>query len=297
MTQARKKSEDIPVCEAFDPTPHPPSFCLPAGACDAHMHIFAAGGGGPLTPNRTYTPAEASLEAYRHLQTTLGLERTVVVQPSVYGIDNRVTLEALQAMGDNARGVVVIDESIEEAELRRMDAMGVCGVRLNLLFRGGIDWETAEALAHRIADYGWHLQLLIDVSEFEALEEKLGNLPVDVVIDHMGHLPAMKGTDSAGFEAMLRLLEKGHCWVKLSGPYRISQESLPPYSDVIPFAQKLVDTRPDRLVWGSDWPHPHIPGPVPNDGDLIDLLPQWTPDTTTQKQILSDNPAVLYRFS
>ncbi len=286
----------ILVCAASDPSPRAPRFTPPCGACDCHAHIFGPESHYPYTQHRTYTPPDASLSAYKNMLKTLGLERAVIVQPSVYGTDNRATLDAVKAGGDNFRGVVVVDENIDTAEMERMHEIGVRGVRINLLFKSGIEVSDVQRLADKIAPFGWHLQMLVDVSEFSDIEETLGDLPVEVVFDHMGHLPTSVGVNHPGFQEMLRLLKHGRSWAKLSGAYRISGNSDFPYEDVTPFAKAIIAANPERVVWASDWPHPYINVPMPNDGGLLDLLDIWTPDTATRDLILVDNPAKLYDF-
>ncbi|SIQ15097.1 amidohydrolase family protein [Marinobacterium stanieri] len=292
-------SESIPVCDAADPFPRAPAFTIPPGACDTHAHVFGTERIYPYTPNRTYTPPDAPVGAYRHLHERLGIARGVLVQPSVYGTDNRLQMDALaylRGQGLAYKGVAVVDADARETELDQLEAGGHCGVRMNLLFKGGIQWRDVEVLAQRLATRNWHLQFLIDVSEFEDLESRIRALPVPVVVDHMGHMDCRKGLEHPGFQALLNLLRDEQVWVKLSGAYRITAEQQPPYTDVDLFAQALVEANPNRCVWGSDWPHPHFSIPMPNDGDLLDLLARWVPDEAVRNRILVDNPAALYGF-
>ncbi|MFB9885471.1 amidohydrolase family protein [Balneatrix alpica] len=284
-----------PLCAAADANPRPPRFAMPAGACDCHMHVFWPEQQAPFTPHRSYTPPPASLADYRALMQRLGIQRAVVVQPSVYGTDNSVTLATLAAAGHDFRGVVVIRPDTPQAELERMHALGVRGVRLNLLFKSGVAVSDVRTLAAKVAHLGWHLQILTDVSEFPDLAGVLGQLPVPVVIDHLGHMPAEFGPQHPGFISLLRLLESGKLWVKLSGAERLSLEPWP-YTDIRPLAEQLLATNPQRLLWASDWPHTCLPGAMPNDGDLLDLLGLWCPDASLRQQILVDNPATLYDF-
>jgi predicted TIM-barrel fold metal-dependent hydrolase len=286
---------EIPGCAAADPNPKKPHFVLPAGACDCHAHILWPQDVYPYTPNRTYTPPEASLSSYTEMLNTLGLDRAVIVHPSVYGTDNRATLDAIKIGGPNFRGVVVVDANIELSELESMHQLGIRGVRINLLFKGGIGISEVRRLAEKIAPLGWHLQMLIDVSEFSELDT-LADLPVDVVFDHMGHMPTTKGVDHPGFIKMLKMVERGNAWVKLSGAYRLTSSKELPYADTMPYAHEIIKTNPERVVWATDWPHPFINVPMPNDGDLLDLLVEWAPDSETRNRILVDNPAKLYDF-
>jgi predicted TIM-barrel fold metal-dependent hydrolase len=249
----------------------------------------------PLKKERSYTPPTAPLPAYRHLLDSLGLERGVLVQPSVFGTDNRCLLDALEGSPDKLRGVAVVDADISDAELDQLSAAGVVGLRLNVLFRGGVSLDQIEALAQRIAPRGWHLQFLLDARDLPDLAPRLHRLPVDIVIDHMGHMPVSSGVNHPGFRGLLKLVESGRCWVKLSGANRISVNG-PPYNDTTPFAHALIAANPERMVWGSDWPHVAIEGYMANDGDLLSLLADWAPDEATRRLILRDNPARLYRF-
>lgn len=286
----------IPACQAPDRHPRPPGFTPPAGATDTHCHVFGPTDRFPYVAGRSYTPPESPLPEYIALLDTLGLERGVIVQPSVYGTDNRATLDALRSHPDRLRGVAVVDGSVSDDELQEMDRLGVRGLRINVLFRGGVGFELAHALAERIAPLGWHLQFLIDISEAEGYAAELRRLAVDSVVDHMGHMPVWKGVDHPAFQDLLALLGEERTWVKLSGAYRISAEDHPPYVDVRPFARALIQARPDRLVWGSDWPHPAVTRPMPNDGALLDLLADWAPDPELRRRVLVDNPARLYGF-
>lgn len=286
---------DIPQCAGADPNPKKASFDPPPGSCDCHAHILWPQQLYPYTPNRSYTPPEASLADYKKMLKTLGLDRAVIVHPSVYGTDNRATLDAIKIGGPNFRGVAVVDADIPFSELEEMHQAGIRGVRINLLFKGGIGTAEVRSLTKKVAPLGWHLQLLIDVSEFDELDV-LEDLPVDVVFDHMGHMPAGKGLDHPGFVQMLKMLERGHAWVKLSGAYRMTANTDLPYADTVPFARKLIATNPERLVWATDWPHPAVTLPMPNDGDLLSLLAEWAPDAAVRDRILVDNPARLYDF-
>lgn len=286
----------IPVCQAADPDVKAPRFDVPALSCDTHAHVFGPQSRYDYTANRTYTPPDALLDEYLALHGTLGIERGVLVQPSVYGTDNQAMIDALEKLEGRYRGVAVVDPDVDQDELERLHRVGVRGVRVNLLFKGGISFADVEAIAAKIQPLGWHIQALIDVSEFEDLYSRLSSLPVDVVIDHMGHMSTDKGIDHPGFQALLKLLDTGRCWVKLSGAYRFTVQEETPYSDVMPVAKALVDAAPDRMVWGSDWPHPFVHIPMPNDGDLLDMLADWVPDPILRNQILVDNPARLYDF-
>lgn len=286
-----------PTCPPPLPVKKAPSIKLPAGACDSHLHIIGDPTNYPFTVHRSYTPPTVNLEQYTQLQKKLGLSRAVIVQPSVYGYDNRVLLEALKQGGENYRGIVVISHQTSEEELWRMHALGVRGVRINLLYKSGVEVSDVTSLAYRIASLGWHLQLLVDISEFADLYDTLAYLPVDVVIDHMGHMPASTDIEHHGFKDMLRLLKENKIWVKLSGAYRFTTEQTCPYSDVAPFAQQLIATNADRLLWASDWPHVCLRTQMPDDTQLLEEFFSWVNyDAALIRKILVDNPTKLYGF-
>ncbi len=284
------------LCQAPDPRPRTPKLKTPPHACDCHAHIFGPAARYPFAGGRSYTPPEASLESYRHVLATLGIDRAVIVQPSVYGTDNRATLDAMVALGGAARGIAVVDPEVSDRDLDAMHEVGMRGVRLNLLFGAGLPLATMDRLAPRLAARGWHLQFLMDLRTLPDLAGKLSALPVDVVVDHMGHMPTDRGLDDPGFQALLGMMAAGRCWAKLSGNYRVSVAG-PPYADAVPFAQALIAAAPDGVVWGTDWPHPAVTGPMPNDGDLLDALADYTSDSAQVRAILVDNPARLYGFA
>ncbi len=231
----------------------------------------------------------------------LGLERAVLVQPSVYARDNTVLVDALARSGGRFRGVAVVGPAVPDLELARLHARGVRGLRVNVVdvpgrLPGALPMADLRALAARIAPLGWHLELLLHVDEFPELDRALAGFPVDVVLGHLGYMKTARGLDDPGFRALARLLRGGRCWVKLTGPYRISAAPLP-YADVVPFARALAEARADRLLWGSDWPHVMLKGAMPNDADLVDLLADWLPDEALRARVLVDNPAALYGFA
>lgn len=287
---------DIPLCAAPDPDSRAPRFAMPKGAVDCHFHVFGPESVYPYVRQRTYTPPDAPLSAYLGMAEALGLQRGVIVQPSVYGTDNRATLDALRRAGPQFRGVVVVNEAVPRLELERMHEAGVRGVRINLLFKSGIEVSDVRRLAERIAPLGWHLQMLIDVSEFSDLAETLGQLPVEVVFDHLGHMPTSIGLRHPGFQAMLGLLASGRCWTKLSGAYRITTADDLPYEDVAPYAREIIRANSERVVWATDWPHPYVNTSMPNDGALLDMLDDWAPDAATRDRILTRNAWELYDF-
>lgn len=288
--------DEAPPIPGPDRSPRKPKLVLPQGSCDCHAHVFGPMARFPYSTPRSYTPPDSPLAEYLAMHDTLGVQRGVLVQPSVYGTDNDAMMEALHAHPDRLRGVAVLDPAVPEEELKALHAGGVRGVRVNVLFKGGVPISAARPLAERIAPYGWHVQFLIDVSNHPRLDEELADFPTPVVIDHMGHCDVAKTATDPGFAALLRLLDGGRCWVKLSGPYRITARPAVPFDDVTSVARTLVARRPDRMVWGTDWPHPSIKTEMPNDGDLVEMLADWVPDAATRQRILVDNPAALYDF-
>ena len=282
-------------CLAPDPKPRPPRFVMPAHACDCHAHVLGPPDKYPYVANRSYTPPTALLEDYQALHRVLGIERAVIVQPSVHGTDNAVTLDGIAGYGPNARGVAVVDSDVSDDELQRLHDGGIRGVRLNLLFGGGVGLHALEPLAQRIAPMGWHVQLLLDARDLVELAPRLAKAGVPLVVDHMGHMKTAHGINHPGFQALLGLVGDGICWVKLSGNYRISSDG-PPYHDAIVFARALIEAAPQHMVWGTDWPHPALKEFMPNDGDLLDALDDYAPEAELKRAILVDNPAQLYGF-
>jgi len=276
-----------------DPNPKTPEHPIPAGACDCHFHVFD--GPSPQIATRSYSAHAAPLGAYRSVQKSLGLNRSVIVQPSIYGTDNRTTMNAV-SRDDSMRAVVVVGDQTRKEDLRALAERGAVGARLNLMFSKAARLESLSSLTNAMADLGWHIQILADVSKTPDLMPWVRTLPVPAVFDHMGHVQARNGVEDPAFQGLLRLLETGNHWVKLSGAYRISTRANDAYGDVHPMAQALISANPDRVVWGSDWPHPAFEGPMPNDGDLLDLLFTWA-GTKTAHKVLVDNPEQLYGFA
>ncbi len=294
MSEATGPSEP-PLCQPPNSDLTPPKFVAPPGAWDCHLHIIGPPAQYPHVPNRSYTPVEAHVGHYRRVTAALCIDHAVIVQPSFYGTDNRCTRDAILASNGRWRGVAVVDPTIKESELAQLHEAGFRGVRINLLFKGGLAMEVLEQIAHLIQPLGWHVQLLVDGRDLPELAPRLRKLPVPFVVDHMGHMPTAVGVQHPGFQTLLQLAREG-CWVKLSGPYRISGEQYP-YDDVVPFARALVEAAPSRMVWGTDWPHPAVSVPIPRVGDLMDLVPLWIPDAETRRRVLVENPAKLYGFS
>ena len=230
---------------------------------------------------------------------TLGVERAVLVQPSVYGTDNTVMLEAMKAAGPRFRGVAVVAENVSDAELKQLDAAGVRGVRVNIVDvkdrkAGTLPMDTLKRMARRIAPLGWHMEFLMHADEFPDLDRQFTEFPVDIVLGHLGYLNIGQQPGAPGFQALLRLMKAGKAWVKLTGPYRISTGAMP-HPDVTPFARALLAAAPKQLIWGTDWPHVMAKA-MSNDGDIADLLSDWIPDAAAREQVLVKNPERLYGF-
>jgi predicted TIM-barrel fold metal-dependent hydrolase len=267
--------------------PRPPPL-----SCDCHIHVFGPFARYPLDAARKYTPDEATLPDYLKVASALGLGRVVFVQPSVYGADNACQLDAIHDLQEHARGVAVIDDSVSGEALESLCGAGFVGARLNLTRAANLD--SLERLAARVKEYDWHVQLHLPGALLPEIADRLLALPVDFVIDHFGRVDAHEGLEQPAFQTLLRLLDSGKGWVKLSAPYRIDLDG-PPYSKAAPFARELATRFPERLVWGTDWPHPDV-AVVPEDTDLLDALFESVPDEAVRHRILVDNPAMLYRF-
>ena len=270
---------------------------LPPAACDCHMHIYDSR--FPAVPGARLTPPDAGVADYRQLQCRTGTERVVVVTPSTYGTDNRPMLEALAAFGERSRGVAVIDPAVSDLQLQQLHDAGVRGVRLNLSLGVTSSADQIESLAARVAHFGWHLQLLAPPDLLADLGERLMTLPVPLVLDHFGRIAPSLAHRHAAHALVLRLLEAGRTWVKLSGGYIVSETGPPGYADVAPLARGYLAAAPERVLWGSDWPHASASAghqPMPDDAQQIEQLAQWTGDAATLKRVLVDNPAALYGF-
>ncbi|WP_454692718.1 amidohydrolase family protein [Achromobacter aloeverae] len=291
-----------PVCLPFDPAPKQPRWTPPAWATDCHCHIFEDFARYPLNPERSYTPVAAGLEDYLGMCKTLGLSRTVQVTASVYGTDNSLTLAVISELGQHrARGVAGIAIDTSWLELERLHAGGMRGVRLSSRRKGYGGVEAIAPLARLIHPFGWHLQLHVaDIAEFVGMERLLLHVPVPIVFDHLGCARGGDRLDAPGFRSLLRVLQRrDDAWCKLSSWYRRSNAGPPDYPDMEPFVEALADARPDRLVFGTNWPHPGLfePDTVPNDGTIMDQFCKWVPDADVRTRILVDNPELLYGFS
>jgi 2-pyrone-4,6-dicarboxylate lactonase len=289
----------IPSCKPPDPDTRTPRFRPPPGACDAHCHIFGPGDVYPYAPDRSYTPPDAPLSRFKELQETLGLSRAVLVNASCHGSDNTVIVDAIAQSGGKYRGVANSDDSFTEKDFEKLHAAGFRGVRFNFVKHlGGMpDMGEFHSTLARIRPFGWHVDLHFDAVDLVEHDALLKSLPVPFIIDHMGRVPTKNGIAQPPFQLLLNLARNNDkCWIKISGSERISSAG-PPFTDAVPFAQALIEAASDRILWGTDWPHPNIAKHMPNDGDLVDLIPLMMPDASMQKRILVDNPHRLYEFT
>jgi len=277
---------DAPVCAPPQALLRRPRVALPSGSCDTHVHVIGPASNFPLDPQRNYTPVICTLAQYREVMASCGIARAVLVQPSVYGTDNRQLLDALREGGATFRGVVVPRATTSDAELDAMHTLGVRGIRLNLVNPQVVAVDAAVALCDRIAWRGWHLQVQVRWSD--AVEATLADIAartrLALVIDHMGRPPTTQAP-----RALLELLASGRGWVKLSAPYRLG-------ADVLPLVHALVAANPEQVLWASDWPHAELFAPTPHDADLVDLLADWLVSDGLRQQICVANPARLYGF-
>ncbi len=282
----------------FHPNPKKPDFKLPAGAVDAHCHVFGPSAEFPFAPERKYTPCDAGKDKLFELRDFLGFERNVIVQATCHGKDNAALIDALKAAGDKARGVVSVGPDITMEELTAMDAAGVRGVRFNFVKRlvDATPKETFLSIADKIKEFGWHIVVYFEAQDLEELEPFLMQLPTMIVVDHMGRPDVTKGVDHPDFERFVRLMADNETiWSKVTCPERLTKSG-PPYDDVVPFAARIVEQFPDRVLWGTDWPHPNMKSHMPDDGALVDFIPRIAPTQESQQKLLVDNPMRLYWF-
>ncbi len=277
----------------FSAGTEPPKTKAPANACDCHMHIY--NGRFPIAPSATLKPADALPGDYKLLQKRIGTTRNVIVTPSTYGTNNGATLDGMAQLAPNVRGVAVVDTSVSDDELKRLHGLGMRGTRFNLVQAGATTVEMLEPLAKRIHDLGWHIQINAKPELIVEIEPLLMRLPTPLVFDHLAHVPRDAGVDSPGYKTMRKLIDRGRTWVKLSGAYQDTKVGPPTYADATPIAQAYVKAAPERMVWGSDWPHP-TEKDKPDDAVLFDLLAVWVPDEATRNRILVQNPEALYGF-
>jgi 2-pyrone-4,6-dicarboxylate lactonase len=282
---------------AYHPAPSRPRFAPPQGAVDAHCHVFGPGAQFPYAPERKYTPCDAPKAKLFGLRDYLGFQRNVIVQATCHGADNRALVDALRTSGGRARGVATVAPSVSDSELAALDAAGVRGVRFNFV-RRLVDTTPREVLlriARRIAPLGWHVVIYFEAAELPELYPFFASLPATVVVDHMGRPDVTKPADGPQFELFVKLMrEHSNIWSKVSCPDRLSTSGPPEYQDVVPFAKRIVETFPDRVLWGTDWPHPNLKSHMPDDGALVDFIAKIATTVALQRRLLVDNPMRLY---
>jgi len=271
-----------------------PRFKLPPGACDAHNHVFGPAAKFPYAPDRRYTPEDAPKEALAALHALLGVERAVIVQASCHGKDNRAMLDAIADAPDRRRGIAFVDDGFTEKDLAALDRGGIRGVRFNFVrhLGGTPDMDVFHRVIDRIKGRGWHVVLHMDAPDIVPLTNMMKQLPLPFVIDHMGRVDAAAGTQQPAFRALLELAKRENCWIKVCGSERISP---PPYAAAVPIARALVEAIPDRVLWGTDFPHPNLKHEA-DEADLVDLVPQFAVTAEAQRRLLVDNPVRLYGF-
>ena len=284
-------------CMPSDPDTRTPFFKAPAGACDAHCHVFGPHQIFPYHPKSTYHPPDGPKESLAALHQILNIDRAVIVQASCHGPDNRAMLDAIASRPDHYRGVCVANDQFSDEDFADLHAGGVRGVRFNFVTHlgGTPDLDMMKRVLERVKPLGWHLVIHVNAEDIITFEDFFLQFDMDIVVDHMGRVPTSQGIQQHAFQILKSFLERDNWWVKICGSERISASG-PPFYDAIPYAQELVEIAPDRTLWGTDWPHPNIKRFMPNDGDLLDLVPLLARDETLQRKILVDNPARLYGF-
>ncbi|EAR08621.1 amidohydrolase family protein [Reinekea blandensis] len=280
----------------FHPDPKKPDFVAPAGAVDAHCHVFGPAAEFPYAPERKYTPCDAGKDQLFALRDFLGFSRNVIVQASCHGKNNDALVDALTHAGELARGVAVVGKDITHKELKALDAAGVRAVRFNFVKRlvDTTPWEHFLEISEKIKPFGWHIVVYFEAPDMMGLIPLLEQFETTIVVDHMGRPDVSEGVDSDGFSRFIELMQTHeNIWTKVSCPERLTVAG-PDYDDVVPFARKLVETFPDRVLWGTDWPHPNMKSHVPDDGVLVDVIPRIAPTEALQQKLLIDNPMKLY---
>jgi predicted TIM-barrel fold metal-dependent hydrolase len=294
-------TDAIRDCLPPDRHPRKPKTVLPKGSIDTHVHVFERAR-YPMSPARGYNPPDSTLADLKHLHATLGVDRVVFTQPSTYGTDNAAILDGMNALNaetpNRARCVVAVTMTISDDELAALDKMGARGVRLNTDNKGGmpIALNRIGELEARIKPFGWHIEWLFPGKDIVELMPVFAKLTVPMSIGHFAYQPATAGVKATGFQALLKLMRAGNTWMKISGANRVSETDLPPYDDVKPMAQALIEAAPERIMWGTDWPHPNKYVVNPNDGDLVDAFGDWVRDDAMRRKIMVDTPAAFYRF-
>ena len=284
-------------CLGPDPDTRHPAYTAPPGACDCHAHVFGPAARYPFIAERSFTPPDAPVANYLRMLDIIGIERAVIVQGSVHGTDNSAACDAIASVPHRLRGVAVIGPDTPEQEIRRLHARGFRGARLSTVVKGTPSFDLLEGIAARVKPFGWHIVVHVNRSEeLTRLAPRLIDTGCPLLIDHIARVRLDEGVASPGFRTLLELLAAGNCWVKISGQHRMSNQGYP-WSDMRPLVRGVIDARPDRVLWGSDWPHPNQYDEMQNDGDLLDAFAQWVPEENLRKQILVDNPAALYEFT
>jgi 2-pyrone-4,6-dicarboxylate lactonase len=281
----------------FHPAPSKPKFVPPAGAVDAHCHVFGPGRVFPYAPERKYTPGDAPKEKLFELHEHLGFSRSVIVQATCHGADNRALIDALRSAGGEARGVATVRRDVSDDELQELNQAGVRGVRFNFVRRlvDSLPKDDLVEIAARIQPLGWHVVIYFEPQDLPELYDLFTALPADVVVDHMGRPDVSQDPDGEAFGLFMHLMkENDNFWTKVSCPDRLTKSGPPDYDDVVPFARRIVEAFPDRVLWGTDWPHPNMKSHMPDDGKLVDFIPKIAITPALQHKLLVDNPARLY---
>jgi predicted TIM-barrel fold metal-dependent hydrolase len=293
-------ANEIRDCIPPDRNPKKPGIVLPKGAIDTHVHVFEDKYW--LSPTRGYNPPQSTLDDLKHLHATLGIERVVFTQPSPYGTDNSAISEGVAALNSatpgRAKMVVAVGADVTEAQIAELDKQGACGVRLNTDNKGGmpIEFDEIPDLEAKLKPFNWHIEWLFPGKDILSLMPVFKKMTLPMSIGHFAYQPATAGIDAPGFKALLELVKAGNTWVKISGANRVSATDLPPYDDVLPMARALISANEDRIMWGTDWPHPNKYEVNPNDGDLVDAFGEWVSEEAMRKKIMCDNPEKFYNF-
>jgi len=293
MTAFTMDSDWLP----FDPAPSRPEFGLPPGAVDAHCHVFGPGDRFPYAPERKYTPCDAPWEKLCELRDWLGFERNIIVQATCHGNDNRAMCDAIARSRGRARGIASVAADISDDQLAKLHDGGVRGLRFNFVKRlvNALPQHHYESLAERLVPLGWHIVIYFEAADLEERYAFFSGLPVDVVVDHMGRPDVSKDPDGPEFSLFMDFMsENPNVWCKVTCPERLSASGPPDYSDVVPFAKRVVETFPDRVLWGTDWPHPNMKSHMPDDGKLVDFIPRIAESPQLRQKLLVDNPMRLY---
>ncbi|MBV1701953.1 MAG: amidohydrolase family protein [Hyphomicrobiales bacterium] len=280
----------------WHPHPSKPQFRLPKGAVDAHCHVFGPGDVFPFAPERKYTPCDASAAQLFALRDFLGFERNVIVQATCHGADNRALVDALQKSNGKARGVATVKRSVTDAELQALNMAGVRGVRFNFVKRlvDALPFDSLAEIAGRVAKLGWHIVIYFEAEDLAEYFDFFASLPTTVVVDHMGRPDVSKDAFGPEFELFVRLMQRDNFWCKVTCPERLSRTGPNTYDDVVPFARRIVEAFPERVLWGTDWPHPNLKSHMPDDGKLVDFIPRIAVTERLQNQLLVENPMRLY---